>query len=122
MADDPIALLERTLNDADAAPSAPEPVEWPEIMNAMKAILALPRSAARDALLERLLAPGRELRIVPSQHGPHAMSPRDMLRFLAVQALSVEEVEHVRPHLENIVAEPEYPGPVRVESARRLGR
>lgn len=122
MADDPIALLERTLNDADAAPSPPEPVEWPEIRDAMEAILALPRSAARDALLERLLAPGPELRIVPSHHGPHAMSPRDALRFMAVQALSAEEVEHVRLHLESLVANPKHPGPLRVESARRLGR
>ena len=120
MNDDPIAFLERVLNDAETGRDAYEPAEWPEVVAAMQAVLERPRTVARDALLVRVFAPGADLQMAPSPHGPHAMPPRDALRFLALQRLSKEEIEQVRPHLERIAAAPEHAGPLRLESARRL--
>lgn len=119
MTADSTLILTRAL---DAAEQGGETPEWAELAVAMQALLAQARSAEREKILIRLFAPEPEIRVRPSAHGPHAMSPRNMLRLMAVRALTGDDVEHIRPDLERIVGDPQHPGALRAEAARLLRR
>lgn len=117
--EEPLLILTHAL---DAAAEGGEAPSWNELAAAMHMLLEQPPSAGRRELFYRLFVPGPEVPVRRSAHGPHIMSPRNMLRLMAARALADEEVEHIRPRLERFAADPETPGLLRTELARRLRR
>ena len=116
--EEPLPILIGALDAAEEGGEAPS---WDVLGAAMDVLLAQPPSAGRREFFFRLFAPGPEVPVRPSVHGPHAMSPREMLRFMAVGALADEEVAHIREHLERLAADPESSA-LRTEVVQRLRR
>jgi hypothetical protein len=63
------------------------PADWVELRAAMTAVTARP-SKQSESVLRALLRPEFTVRLHEGAESPHAMSPADMLRSHAVQALA----------------------------------
>ena len=80
----PLAFFRRTVlsGSADTAEH-----RWEDIENAMWQFISVPLTAEAETALVAVLHFDGRIRISPSSEIPHSMSPEEMLKSLAVQAL-----------------------------------
>ena len=76
----------RTLNRAMSKTSGPAPT-WGEVMCELWPVIATPLTGDDERLLLELLRHEGRLRLVANDELPHSLTPEDMLKSLAVQAL-----------------------------------
>ena len=81
-----MAFQLRTLDRAMSNTSSPAPT-WAEIMRELWPVISSPLTGDEERLLLELLRHNGRLRLVANDELPHSLTPEDMLKSLAVQAL-----------------------------------
>jgi hypothetical protein len=70
-----------------AGAAATEAYRWEDIKEAMWQLISVPPTPEVERVLLSLLRFEGELHLTPSSESPHSMSPEEMLKSLAIQAL-----------------------------------
>jgi hypothetical protein len=78
----PLQILHRVV----AAPAAEE-YRWESLLAAMRTLVSAPPNLEVEQLLLAVLRFEGEFRLARSSELPHSMSPEEMLKSLAIQAL-----------------------------------